>query len=266
MMTLLRNNKLLLVILAAAVASAGFWFGILAPKRQEADSLQTKVSAKQGELAQSQQQMATYEKARAAYKANYAKLVALGKAVPADDDVRSLMVELDSAAGDANVEFQKVNVGGSGSGTTAASTTSTTSGAGANGPLAAAPGLVPVGTTGVSALPFSLTFDGTFLNLSDFFSRLDHFVAVRNQQLNVNGRLLRVESFGITPSGSGWPSMTATVGAASYVITPVASPTAGSGSAPAAGGTTPAAGTTPASSGGPSAPPTTTATVPGVAR
>jgi hypothetical protein len=265
MMTLLRNNKILLVVLAAAVASAGFWFGVLAPKRQEADTLQTSISAKQQELAGAQQQMATYEKARADYKSTYAKLVKLGKAVPADDDVRSLMVELDSAAGDAHVDFQKVDVGGGTTAAPATTTTSTTSGAGPNGPLAAAPGLVPVGTTGVSALPFSLTFDGTFLNLSDFFSRLDRFVAVRNQQLNVNGRLLRVESFGITPSGSGWPDMTATVGAASYVITPVASPTAGSGSAPAAGGTTPAAGTTPASSGG-SAPPTTTATVPGVAR
>jgi hypothetical protein len=264
MMTLLRNNKLLLVLLAAAVASAGFWFGVLAPKRQEADTLQTSISAKQDELARSQQQMATYEKARAAYKANYAKLVALGKAVPADDDVRSLMVELDSVAGDANVEFQKVNVGGD-SPTTTPATTSTTSGTGPNGPLASAPGLVPVGTSGVSALPFSLTFDGTFLNVSNFFSRLDRFVAVRNQRLNVNGRLLRVESFDIKPSGSGWPNMTATVGAASYVITPVASPTAGSGAAPA-GGTTPAAGTTPASSGGSSAPSTTTATVSGVTR
>lgn len=264
MMTLLRNNKILLVLLAAAVASAGFWFGVLAPKRQEADALQTNISAKQSELAKSQQLMATYEKARASYKANYAKLVALGKAVPADDDVRSLMVELDSAAGDVNVEFQKVNVGGD-SPTTTAPTTSTTSGTGPNGPLAAAPGLVPVGTSGVSALPFSLTFDGTFLNLSSFFSRLDHFVALRNQKLNVRGRLLRVESFGIKPSGSGWPNMTATVGAASYVITPVAAPT-GSGSAPAPGGTTSAAGTTPASSGGSSAPSTTTATVSGVAR
>ena len=265
MMTLLRNNKILLVVLAAAVVAAGFWFGILAPKRQEADALQSSISAKQDELARSQQQMATYEKARSTYKANYAKLVTLGKAAPADDDVRSLMVELDSVAGDANVEFQKVNVGGDSPTTTPASTTSTMSGAGPNGRLASAPGLVPVGTSGVSALPFSLTFDGTFLNLSKFFSLIDHFVAVRNEQLNVKGRLLRVESFGITPSGSGWPNMTATVGAASYVITPVASPGTASGSAPA-GGTTPAAGTTPASSGGSSAPSTTTATVSGVTR
>jgi hypothetical protein len=265
MMTLLRNNKLLVVVLAAAVASAGFWFGVLTPKRQEADALQTRISAKQGELAKSQQLMASYEKARAAYKDNYAKLVALGKAVPADDDVRSLIVELDSASADANVEFQKVNVGGESSATTAPTTTSTTSGSGPDGPLALAPGLVPVGSTGVSALPFSLTFDGTFLNLSGFFSRLEHFVALRNEQLDVNGRLLRVESFGITPSGSGWPAMTASVGAASYVITPVAAPS-GSGTAPAAGGTTPAAGTTPASSGGSTTPSTTTATVSGVAR
>jgi hypothetical protein len=258
MMTLLRNNKILLVVLAAAVASAGFWFGVLAPKRQEATALDGQIVAKRGEMVQAQQQMATYEKARAAYKAIYSRVVRLGKAVPGDDDVRSLMVQLDSVSGKAKVDFAKVSVGGG----SAPSPTSATSTATKPTGLSPAPGLVPIGTTGVSALPFSLTFDGRFMNLSDFFTRLQHFVDVRNDQIKVNGRLLRVESFGIAPGSSGWPNMTATVGAASYVVTPVTPPTGAPG---AAAGTSPSTGTTPASSGG-TTPSTTTATVPGVAR
>jgi hypothetical protein len=264
MMTLLRSNKIFLgALLAAGVLVAGFWFGVLAPKRQEASAIDAQIATKQDELATAQQRMASYEKARASYKANYAKLVSLGAAVPGDDDVRSLMVELDAASSESNVEFQRVNVGGGSSAAATPSTAgSTTSGVGPGGQLATAPALVPVGSTGVSALPFSFTFDGTFLNLSDFFSRIERFVAVRNEKVSVKGRLLRVESFGIVPSGSGWPRMAATVGAASYVVTPVASPSAKPGAAGNAG----AAASTPASSGGTSSPSTTTATVTGVAR
>jgi hypothetical protein len=262
MMTLLRNNKILLVVLAAAVASAAFWFGVLAPKRQEATALDGQITAKRGELAQAQQQMAGYEKARTAYKSVYSRVVRLGKAVPGDDDVRSLMVQLDSVSGKAQVNFAKVDVGGGSTAPVAATSGTAAPATMANG-LALAPGLVPIGTTGVSALPFSLNFQGSFLHLSDFFTRLQHFVDVRNDQIKVNGRLLRVESFSILPASAGWPKMAATVGAASYVTSPV-TPPAGAPGAPATG-LTPSTGTTPASSGG-TAPSTTTATVSGVAR
>jgi hypothetical protein len=261
-MTLSRNNKILLAVAVAAAALAGFWFLVLAPKRTEATRLDAQITAKQAEAAQAQQQRVAYEKARTSYKANCAKLVSLGKAVPADDDVRSLMVQLDSVAGNTNVGFDKVDVG-SGSGAAAPSTTTTGATTAKESTLAPAPGLSPIGTTGVSALPFALSFSGSFFNLSTYFDRLEHFVAVRNERVRAKGRLLRIESIDITPGTSGWPSMTASVGAASYVIDPIPA----LGAAPA---TTPATGTTPTPSTTPPAgsttPATTTATVSGVAR
>jgi hypothetical protein len=264
MMSLLRNNKILIVVLAAAAAAAAFWFGVLAPKRQEATALDGKISAKQGELAQAQAQMVTYQKARAAYKSVYSRVVQLGKAVPGDDDVRSLIVQLDSVSGKSRVNFAKVDVGGSSAGATTApaASTTTTSTTTTTPTLAPAPGLVPIGSTGVSALPFSLTFEGRYLQLSDLFTRLQHFVDVRNDQIKVKGRLLRIESFSIQPAATGWPAMSTVIGAASYVTTPVAAPAGASGGT----GTTPSTGTTPASSGGTTTPSTTTATATGVAR
>jgi type II secretory pathway component PulM len=262
-MTLSRNNKILLAVAVAAAALAGFWFLVLAPKRLEATRLDAKITAKQAEAAQAQQQRVTYEKARASYKADYTKLVSLGKAVPADDDVRSLMVQLDSVAGNTHVGFDKVDVG-SGAGAVAPSTTTTGATVATASALAPAPGLSPIGTTGVSALPFALSFSGSFFNLSTYFDRLEAFVAVRNQHVRAKGRLLRIESIDITPGTTGWPSMTAAVGAASYVIDPIPA----LGAAPTST-TTPGTGTTPAPSATPPAgttPATTTATVSGVAR
>ena len=38
----------------------------------------------------------------------------LGKAVPADDDVRSLMVQINSAADRSGVDFRTISIGGAG--------------------------------------------------------------------------------------------------------------------------------------------------------
>ena len=85
---------------------------------------------------------------------------------------------------------------------------------------------------------------------------------VRNDKVSANGRLLRVETLKLSAGADGWPSMKAEVGAASYVIDPLAAP-----GATAAGGATSAGTTaTPASTSGGTTPSTTTATATGVGR
>jgi Type II secretion system (T2SS), protein M len=257
MMTLSRTNKILLAVLVAAAAAGAYWFMVLSPQRAKATQLQSDIAAKQASVAQVQQQIAGYEKARTEYKANYARFARVGKAVPGDDDIRSLLVQLDSASSKSKVGFDTVDVGGGSSGSASAPTPK-----GAPTTLAKAPGLVPIGSSGVSALPFTLSFDGSFFNLTSFFNRLEHFVSVRNEKVKATGRLLRIETLSLTPGAKGWPQMKAAVGAASYVIDPVG--VSGSGSAATPAST--AAATTPASTSGGSSPSTTTATAVGVGR
>jgi hypothetical protein len=250
-MSTLRNNPILIAVVAAAAATAAFWFLALSPKRKDAAALQTQIATKQRDVDVARQQVATYEKARLTYKASYTTLAKLGKVVPADDDIRSLLVQLDAAGHATHVDFQKLAVGQVGATDSSATPAKT-----ANG-LAPAPGTVPVGTTGISAMPFTLTFTGSYANLTTFFSRLDHFVAVHNKNVRAHGRLLRVETINLSP-GNTWPRMTADVSAASYLVAPTAVATPGAG-APATA--------TPASTATPSTTPTTTtATITGAAR
>ena len=93
-----RRNTMLLVAVAAVAAVGAYWMLVLTPKREEAAALDKQIAAKQAALAQAEAEVATYEQARGAYKANYSMVARLGKAVPADDDVRSLLVQLNSAA------------------------------------------------------------------------------------------------------------------------------------------------------------------------
>ena len=93
-----RTNKILLSVVALGAAIAAFYFFVLAPKREEVAKLDTEIAAKEAEIEQARLTLAGYEQAKESYKRNYATLARLGKAVPADDDVRSLLVQLESTA------------------------------------------------------------------------------------------------------------------------------------------------------------------------
>lgn len=250
-----KNKTLLIAVLAAAAATAAFWFLALAPKREEAASLQGKIAKKNTEIETAKQTLAGYEVSKANYGKNYASVVRLGKAVPDDDDVRSLLVQLDAEAGGTHVDFRTVSVGSTG-----AASAADADAAGVTGPTPP-PGAVSVGSAGFSAMPFSFSFRGTFENLSSFFARMERFVTLRNEQLNVTGRLLRLETLDLQVDANGYPNIRAQIGANSYLVPETQGLTAGAtAQGPAA---TPAA--TPAPAGGPAVP-TTPATVTGATR
>jgi Tfp pilus assembly protein PilO len=236
-----KNPKLLIALAAVVAAVAAYWMLVLSPKREELTKLDAEVAAAQADLGTKQATLATYEKSKSAYRSNYATVVRLGKAVPADDDVRSLVVQLDTAADQSGVDFKSITVGGSGGGEAAATTP---------GQAAPPPGTVSVGAAGFSAMPFKFSFAGRFNELSSFFARLERFVTVSNDRIDVTGRLLRLESLSLKPDSEG-PGVTAEIGASSYLLPPSQGATAG---ATAAAPATAAASPTPAA-----APATTTA-------
>jgi Tfp pilus assembly protein PilO len=243
-----RTNRILLAVVVVAGAICGFYFLALAPKREEIAKLDADIAAVQAEVDSARDTLAAHERARASYPRTYALLARLGKAVPADDDVRSLLVQIESAAERSGVDFQKIEVG------TGASVGTTQPATEAGDELAPAPGSVPVAGGALSAMPFSFTFNGSYFELSEFLARLERFVTVTNRRIDATGRLLRLESVEIQPGAAGFPAMQAEVGAATYLVPP---PEAVEG-APEPSAGTPAA---PSNSGGNSA--TTTATVTG---
>jgi hypothetical protein len=230
-----RSTKLLIPMVIAAAAVAAYWFMVLAPKREEITKLDAEITQQESAAAQAEQQAASYQLAKDSYRENYTTVARLGKAVPADDDVRSLLVQLDSAAKESKVAFRALTLSGGGSSPSGA-TGSTGSGA-----LAPPPGTVPVGSAGFSAMPFSFTFSGSFFRLSDFFTRLERFVTVQNDKIDVTGRLLLLGSISVAPDGGDLDKLQAQVGASTYLVPPTEGVTAGASPAGPAGTATPAA-------------------------
>jgi hypothetical protein len=247
-----RSTKLLIPAVIAVAVAAAFWFLVLAPKREEITKLDAEMTQQESAAAQAEQQAAGYQQAKDDYRKNYTTVVRLGKAVPTDDDVRSLLVQLDATAKESKVDFRSLALSGGG----AAPTGSTgTAGATGSGQLAPAPGAVPVGSAGFSAMPFNFTFSGSFFRLSDFFSRLERFVTVQNNNIDVTGRLLLLGSIAITPDSGDLNSLQAQVGATTYIVPPTEGVTAGA--TPGGPGTTVPAATT---DGTTATPPTATIT------
>jgi hypothetical protein len=174
----------------------------------------------------------------------------LGKAVPADDDVRSLLVQLDATAKKANVTFRSLALSGGGGEATGEPTATRPDG------LAPAPGTVPVGSAGFSAMPFTFAFNGSFFRLSDFFSRLERFVTVQNDNIDVTGRLLLLGNIAITPEGGDLNRLQAQIGASTYLVPPTQGVAGGATSAGPAGATPAAT----AAADGTTNPPTATIT------
>jgi hypothetical protein len=230
--------KRFLPVLVLAALAAGAWFQLIAPKREEAARIGAEVATAQAELGQLQAKVAEYGKAREGYGANVAAVTRLGKAVPADDDMGSLMVQLDAATRRSGVDFRSVQV----SGDAAAAPATGSSGATVT-PGATIPGAVEVPGSDISTMPFTFAFQGSFSGLSGFLARLQRFVTLHGRRIAVNGRLLRVESISMKPSEKGFPQIRAQVKASSF-LAPASKGAAGAGTAAPSTAATPGTGGT----------------------
>lgn len=253
-----RRDRMVLGVVVLAAGLAAFWFLALGPKREDAKKLTDQVSAQQGRLSTAQSDLAQSQAARNAYKTNYSTVARLGKAVPADDDVPSLVYQLERTAEGAGVDFRSIKVSGGGSSATPAPPPpSSTSSAGSKSGTAAATtaqpaasptqgasaGLPPgssVGAAGFPTMPFSFQFDGSFFQLANFFDRLERYVVSGKTGVDVTGRLLQIDGISLNAAGSGFPHMTASVAATAYLLPATQGSTNGATpNAPASGGAQP---------------------------
>lgn len=239
-----RRDRLVIVGVVIVAAIAASWFMLISPKRDQAAKLGAKVTAAQGQLDSARSELAQNAAASKQYASNYAALARLGQAVPATDQVPSLIFELQSAADGARVDFQGLQNGGNNTGGASTAPTPATPGA-----------------TGSTAAPstFSFTFSGTYFQLSNFFDRLRRFVVANGNGVVVHGRLITLNSVQLTPASGGFPRINAMITATTYtelapqVSSAGASSSSSSSSATAPGGAQPASTTSPSTTPAPAA-------------
>lgn len=283
-----RRDRLVVTSVLLVASVAAFWMLALSPKREAAAKLAKDVATQQQQLATARQTADAGQLARRSYPSNYATVARLGEAVPTDDDVPSLVFQVQSAAQGAQVDFRSLKLSQGAGGATPSPPPSAPSGAaktgssaGAAGSTPSAPAVAPsgggpagsaassapasatsaatlppgaaVGDAGFPTMPFNFAFEGNFFHLSEFFLRLERFIHATGRRVAVGGRLLTIDGISLSAGSEGFPHIKAAVSATAYLLPPDQGLTAGA--TPAAPGATapgqPAAGGAGAAPGAP---------------
>jgi type II secretory pathway pseudopilin PulG len=216
------RDRLVVAIVAVVAATAAAWFLVIQPKRDQASKLGAQVTAAQQQLDSARATVASAQSARSSFAANYSAVARLGEAVPTDDNVPSLIVQLQNAASRARVDFRALQLvpGAGGVAAPAATATGkTTPGAAATQAVTATlPPGAAVGPAGFPTMPFTFTFRGNFFHLADFFAELQRFVSASNKHVSVSGRLMTLNAISLGPAQQGFPQITALISATTYLL------------------------------------------------
>jgi Tfp pilus assembly protein PilO len=244
------SDKAILVALPMLAVLAAIYLLVISPKREEASALEAKVAELQAAVTQQEDLAAAAELAKETFPRNYARMVLLGEAVPADSEQASLLVELQAIADKAGVGLNGVELTEGGGGDVpppppapaqtpaqtaeqseqevAAAESGTPPAAGAP-PVAGTPvpateasaSVTPFGSTiGPAGLPltkYKVSLGGTYFELADFLAGMDKLISLSNDQVKVNGRLITIDDFTLSSDGSGSGELTAELNVTAYL-------------------------------------------------
>jgi Tfp pilus assembly protein PilO len=236
-----RDRKILLLLVPIALAAA-YWFLLLSPQREQETKLQDQLTQAQSERDTAEQAASSLGAAKRNFATDYAAVIYLGKSIPSNVDMPSLIVQLDRAARGTGIQFTSMQTGERTAATPAAGAAPTTTPGAQSAPGQAAQsatnavdnsnaastagsgqtptdpsqaGAVPQ-QAALETVPLDFQFDGSFFDLADFFHRMKRFVRVANDEIIVRGRLMTIDSFTFDSSES-FPSLKATVHASVYL-------------------------------------------------
>jgi Tfp pilus assembly protein PilO len=186
---------------------------VVSPQRSRSGELEGQIESTRGQISERRAASRNTET-----PIRFAELFALAKAMPDEDDVPGVLLELSRMADETGMSIKSVT-----------------------------PGLRESASDGYSRLPLDIVVEGDFYDLSDFLYRLRTLVTVRDGRLDAGGRLFTVDAVALTEGTENFPQLQATLtlsafaydGAPADGVSPVAdtgaSPTGSEGTPTAAG-------------------------------
>jgi Tfp pilus assembly protein PilO len=169
--------------IALVIIAAVTFFVLIKPKLDESSRLDSEIADLEGKIAVSSR---AKPKGEPKVEINVADLFLLAKAMPDDDDMAGIILELNGIASSAGVRFNAIQPQD------------------------------PVAAGSYNALPISLTFEGNYYDLTDFLYRLRNLVTVRDGVLDASGRLYTLDSLDMHEAEAGFPQIEAVLTVSAY--------------------------------------------------
>jgi Tfp pilus assembly protein PilO len=232
-----QRDRTVLIVVGMLGIVAAFWFLAISPKRKDASALNTQVQAAQTRLDTANAAATSAGAAKAKYSSDYSTVAQLGKSVPVDDDVPSLVYQLQHAAAANHIDLRQFKMTGTStaaaaptgvaaavaSTTTAtpsstASTSSSASTTTAATTTAALPPGATVGTAGFPTMPFAFDLTGSFSDMNRFLHAVNNLTQVNSHGILVRGRLLSTDGVVYKAGPKGFPDIEATMVVTSYLL------------------------------------------------
>jgi hypothetical protein len=226
------RDRLVVMAIAVLAILAGGWLLLVSPERKEAAAAESKIETARTQLQTAQAQAASERSAEARYASAYVSVVKLGKAVPPEQEVPSLVYELEQASHQHSIDFNSITS------SSTASSSSTSSSSSASG--AAAATAAPAAFT---QMPFTFVFKGSFFGLAHLLGQIDGLARTTTANggsaktsdtsastptgVQVNGRLLTIQGVSLAIESQGGSSakssnsaseLAATITATAYVL------------------------------------------------
>lgn len=183
-----RTIYILAVVALIAVVMAG-WFLLISPLRAKIAETNAQVQAQQKNLITARAKLARMEQTRQEAEKNQGRLIELYKMVPSQDELPSLLLQIQDLATESGIEVMSISPSkGSAGG-------------------------------GFQAITLGLQFSGTYFDVNDFIYRIEQLVAGP-------GRLLAVKdvnlALGASVKAGASPSLTVTMNVQAFKSIPVA--------------------------------------------
>ncbi len=205
-----RDRTVLMLVVMLVVLAAG-WLEGVSPEREKAAKIDAEVSAAQAQLSTAQSALSEAKGAQKQYTTAYASLVKLGQAVPADEEVPSLVYELDAASTERDIEFNSIAIPTAAGGPSGSSSAAATAAASA----------------GFTQMPFTFVFRGRVFSLEHLLNPVQDFALVSSGGVEVSGRLLTIQSIDLERKQESGEGAVPGKAAAGSSVAAASAPTAG---------------------------------------
>ena len=181
---------------ALAIVVAVGWFALVGPKRAKSGEIDAQIADYQAKIVAAQKPKTPA--GTPVVEINVADLFRLAKAMPDQEDMPGVLLELDAVAKSAGVKFVSITPG------------------------------TQVSTGVFYSTPITLAFEGNYYDLTDFLFRLRNLVTVREGELDASGRLYTLDMLQFSEAEEGFPAISATLTVSAYTYgapLPAAAPT-----------------------------------------
>lgn len=242
------SDRTILLVLPLIALVVGFYLLAISPKQKQIGDLDGQIGELNTRIAGAEDEVAAAESARKSFPRNYAKVVAMGSAVPEDSDQATLLYDFTKVGDESNVRFRSFELtedvpgedgaapapaepatpepsegGGSSEegGSSGETSTVTVTAPATESASAALPIGARVGSAGLPVMPYKLRFSGSFFDMADFFANLDDMVDVVDSggDPEVRGRLMTINGFAMVGDPvHGFPLVQASMSLNTYVV------------------------------------------------